>query len=597
MELTIDEALRKGVAEHKKGESQEAERFYRAILATQPSHPDANHNLGLLAISANKVSDAIPLFLAALQANSKVSQFWQSYISALIKLDQFENARQAIENAKNNGVPADHFKVFESLLISPPGNNKQTEPPQIRISALMQVFQSELYVEAERLALALTQEFPDHQFGWKVLGALFQKTNRTRNALNANKVAVELVPEDGEAHNNMGVTLRELGKLKEAEKSFRQAVTLKPKYVEALSNLGITLKELGLFEEAESSLRRALALAPDFIEAHSNLGVTLKAQGRLEEAFICFTRANEAGSISISVAENLVALMSVYEHSSDIADPVVELSEKIRNLDFDFQKAEEISDECAMAILFDSSQTLKNHSIILSTSLSQIYRSNSVDLNCKRHMSVFRSHGIIPEFCFGCYKVQVEPRTVLELIKLFLIFDQLTIEENNTRKCMVELRPEIPGFYKGLIYCSSLEVATRIARKVDVVVKKKTGTCLKVIVKRGCSEYPIKFPDYEDINYSGPQLMNYDENWRVIEERHDSESYFMADKSIGSSLRGLNLQDALIIQKWIDYAKGVGDPSVAFLEQEEVTYTDVYSLAKSRLDSFSFSDKLPANSI
>ena len=54
MELTIEQALQQGVAAHKDGKLQDAERLYRAILHSQPTHPDANHNLGVLAVSVKK---------------------------------------------------------------------------------------------------------------------------------------------------------------------------------------------------------------------------------------------------------------------------------------------------------------------------------------------------------------------------------------------------------------------------------------------------------------------------------------------------------------------------------------------------------------
>ena len=56
MELTIEQALQQGVAAHKEGKLQEAERLYRAILQTQPTHPDANHNLGVIAVSEIRLS-------------------------------------------------------------------------------------------------------------------------------------------------------------------------------------------------------------------------------------------------------------------------------------------------------------------------------------------------------------------------------------------------------------------------------------------------------------------------------------------------------------------------------------------------------------
>ena len=64
---------------------------------------------------------------------------------------------------------------------------------------------------------------------------------------------------------------------------------------------------------------------------------------------------------------------------------------------------------------------------------SQTYRRNQTRLNCHRHERIFNEHNIIPKFCFGCFKVQIEPRTVVELIKLFLLFDRITLEANNSR--------------------------------------------------------------------------------------------------------------------------------------------------------------------
>ena len=90
MELTIEQALRQGVTAHKDGKLRDAERLYRAILQSQPAHPDANHNLGVLALSINKTKEALPLFKTAIEANPKIEQFWLSYIEALIKEQQFD---------------------------------------------------------------------------------------------------------------------------------------------------------------------------------------------------------------------------------------------------------------------------------------------------------------------------------------------------------------------------------------------------------------------------------------------------------------------------------------------------------------------------
>ena len=126
---------------------------------------------------------------------------------------------------------------------------------------------------------------------------------------------------------------------------------------------------------------------------------------------------------------------------------------------------------------------------------------------------------------------------------------------------------------------------------LGTVIKENIGSGLQAVVKRGCSEYPISFPDYKVINKSGAQLMNYNEKWKLIEEDHDSTSPIKSNKIISPSLSGLNLNDVLIIQNWIDYAKGIGDPSVDLLNQNTVFSPMIYKIAKTRLSTFPWKDK------
>ena len=116
MELTIEQALQQGVTAHKQGKLQDAERLYRAILQSLPSHPDANHNLGVLAVSVNKAETALPFFKTALEANPKIEQFWLSYIDALIKTEKLDDAKRVLADAQQAGVSAAKAQTFEEQL-------------------------------------------------------------------------------------------------------------------------------------------------------------------------------------------------------------------------------------------------------------------------------------------------------------------------------------------------------------------------------------------------------------------------------------------------------------------------------------------------
>ena len=113
MKLTIEQALQHGIAKHKQGKLQDAERLYQAILQSQPSHADANHNLGLIAVSLNKVALALPLFKTALEAFPEIEQFWLSYIDALIKENQLETAKSVLLEGRKEGFLGKEFDDLE----------------------------------------------------------------------------------------------------------------------------------------------------------------------------------------------------------------------------------------------------------------------------------------------------------------------------------------------------------------------------------------------------------------------------------------------------------------------------------------------------
>ena len=230
MELSIDQALQQGVAAHKEGRLQDAERFYRTILQSQPAHPDANHNLGVLAVSLNKAEAALPLFKTALEANPKIEQFWLSYIDALIKEKQFDNARQVLAQARKQGVDGERLNSLESRIPAKAekANIARVSPPQELLDGLLEHYQNGRFTVAEELAVSITQDYTKHQYAWKVLGAVLGATGRKSEAVDANQTAVALSPQDAEAHSNLGITLKELVRLEDAEASIRQAIALKP---------------------------------------------------------------------------------------------------------------------------------------------------------------------------------------------------------------------------------------------------------------------------------------------------------------------------------------------------------------------------------
>ena len=111
-----------------------------------------------------------------------------------------------------------------------------SKPSQQQLNSLLKYYQTGRYVDAERLSLSITEEFPEHQFAWKVLAAVLNKTGRISESLIACKKSVQLEPQNSEAHYNLGVMLQKLKRLDEDEISYRQTIALKPDYAEIHNN-------------------------------------------------------------------------------------------------------------------------------------------------------------------------------------------------------------------------------------------------------------------------------------------------------------------------------------------------------------------------
>lgn len=337
LDQAIHELFQQTVAHHQAGQPQEAEKLYRAILQIYPNHPDANHNMGVLAMQAKQPTAGLPYFMAALEANPTSGQYWLSYIDALFQAGQPEAARQVLAHAQRQGLQGEAGEALAVLLggseqvanrsgadhqhDDPPptlaaarqNSNKQRksaksakfvkktlpgerageEPGFQDINMLVALFNNGRYAEMETVARQMAERFPDNGVGWKAVGAALLQQGRYAEALSPLQKAAALLHGDAETYNNLGNTLLNLGRLSEAEASYRHALEIKPDYVEVHSKLGNTLKNQGRLAEAEASYRRALEIKPDYAEAYYNLGVTFQEQDRLNEAAAGYRHALE----------------------------------------------------------------------------------------------------------------------------------------------------------------------------------------------------------------------------------------------------------------------------------------------------------------
>ena len=95
------------------------------------------------------------------------------------------------------------------------------------------------------------------------------------------------------AHNDLGVALKDQGRLDEAIAEYRTALRLNPNLAPAHASLGAALSRQGKLDEAIAEYRRRSASSPICSRptAHTNLGDALRDQGKLDEAIAEFRAA------------------------------------------------------------------------------------------------------------------------------------------------------------------------------------------------------------------------------------------------------------------------------------------------------------------
>ena len=350
---------------------------------------------------------------------------------------------------------------------------------------------------------------------------------------------------------------------------FKKALDADDKFVEAYNNIGVAYSHIGDDKKAVENYTLAIRLKKDYANGYNNLASHYDDLGQYSEAVINYNYALKFNPENLNAQNNLIHLLNYFNPKNSDDNSIVKANFLIKKIKTDISILKHISDLSLFEYLTKCNQILKKNIKNLSFFDSQIHRRNGYDLNCNRHHKAFNKFNIIPKYCFSCFKIQIELTTVSNLIRLFFIFDQLRLPKDNIRKCFIELRPGIPGTYKGLIYCSSIEEAESVFEIVKPYMQKLMLDNFDIKIKRGCTEFDLAFPGYKKVDDLNKIV--YDEEWTKKEELIDHEISNGSQKGkkvFNRSLSGTCLGDILIINNWLNYAKLLNDKSYKKITDE-----------------------------
>ena len=346
----------------------------------------------------------------------------------------------------------------------------------------------------------------------------------------------------------------------------------KDKYLTYI-NIGVAYFKLGEINKSIEAYKKSIEDNSNFEMTYNNLAISYIEIGLYEEAFFNFIKTLKINKENSFARKNLIYLLN-FINPENIGDhDFIEINHEIKKLVNQLENNNINKIDFLKETISQSENIIKKYYKNLFFEETQIYRKNSKNLNCKRHFKVFEKFNIIPKFCFSCYKVQIYLENVVDLIKLYFVFDKINLENNNTRKCAIELRDKVKGNYKGYIYCNGLIEAKKIETEINKILISEKLNKFKIEIKHGCTEYYNSYPKFKKINFEGEQEFNYNESWHKQENIIDKLEPIRSKenkKILIQSSNGINLSDILIIKNWISYAYIIGDHSYKKIYKNQI---------------------------
>ncbi|MBV8781793.1 MAG: tetratricopeptide repeat protein [Phycisphaerae bacterium] len=263
-----DRQFAEGHAHHLAGRLHQAEQIYRAILATNPDHPDALHYLGVIALQVGRAPAAVEMIgrSVALAPNS----------------GSLNNLGEAL---RLTGRLTDAMSCFEKSAQMSPANADALANQGVVLAQQNRIEEAEAKL---RQAIAVNA---NHAGAWGMLANVLERSQRTTDAVFAWERAARLAPRHVDYRLRLAESLFRSDDVFRAIAEYRQAVELVPNEGRIRSRLAILLLAANKQKEALDESARAIELAPNVASVHGERGQILERTKQLAQAEEEYRRA------------------------------------------------------------------------------------------------------------------------------------------------------------------------------------------------------------------------------------------------------------------------------------------------------------------
>src|ERR1700683_4289407 len=190
------------------------------------------------------------------------------------------------------------------------------------------------------------------------LGLAYLRLGQVDPAINAFQEQIRLNAKDSIAHDYLGAAYLQQHKDTEAVEAFRKQLEINPLDKFAHASLGVLYFQQEKFSEAQPELEKAAILNPDNAQIEITLGKCYLKLGKTADARTAFDKAAQISptgeilnAIAYEMAENNLDLEKAQQYA---VAAVKELSETLRDVDFDHLSVKDLADVQDLGAFWDT---------------------------------------------------------------------------------------------------------------------------------------------------------------------------------------------------------------------------------------------------
>ena len=243
------------------GDSKMAEFHYMEALKIKPDDKDTNMNYGNLLVRQGRLDEAAEQYINAIKNNPN---YVEAYNSLGIAYVQRGDWQKAIE----------HFRM--AVKINP-------DYPDAQNNLKMALMQKQVKESASTKHSVDSGAEISTFSGRMMAGTSLMKKGNLEGAIQHFQEALNIEPENINAHVSMGLALGYKRNFDGAISHFRTAIKINPRIPEIYNSLAVALAYTGKTDAAIVQLKKALQINPRFAKAHNTWGVMLAKSGKIDE--------------------------------------------------------------------------------------------------------------------------------------------------------------------------------------------------------------------------------------------------------------------------------------------------------------------------